>query len=237
MYMSYYHHQIGSMTHLPLLSVRSCNNGICYMSLYFLMGILIDIRRCLFLVNRGHVPSESELPLDNHSSGQHALPSWSWPIRPQRIGSSWAVSPASQHCEPIKAGRFTADLLFLVRAYTYDFNGRDMGTCPWALPVRKIAFMQRVVISDKINIDCWLPDADWLTMFLAQKWRHDRETTFIFLAFCEGIHWSPVDSPHKGPVVWNLKFYLLLSLTSCWTKNELLRYGTEYNNDKFFMWV
>ena len=34
---SYYHHQIGSMTHLPLFRVRSWNNGMCCMSFYILI--------------------------------------------------------------------------------------------------------------------------------------------------------------------------------------------------------
>ena len=33
----YYHHQIGSMTHLPLIRVRSWNNGMYCMSFYFLI--------------------------------------------------------------------------------------------------------------------------------------------------------------------------------------------------------
>ena len=35
--LSYYHHQIGSMTHLPLFRVRSRNNGICCMSFNILV--------------------------------------------------------------------------------------------------------------------------------------------------------------------------------------------------------
>ena len=37
-YMSYYHHQIGSMNYSPLFSVRSWNNGMCCMSLYILIN-------------------------------------------------------------------------------------------------------------------------------------------------------------------------------------------------------
>ena len=41
--LSYYHHQIGSMTHLPLLNVRSWNNGMLCMSFYILMATWILI--------------------------------------------------------------------------------------------------------------------------------------------------------------------------------------------------
>ena len=37
--LSYYHHQIASMNHYPLLRVRSRNNGIRCMSLYFYLTI------------------------------------------------------------------------------------------------------------------------------------------------------------------------------------------------------
>ena len=37
--LSYYHHQIGSITHLPLSMVRSWNNGVRCMTLYICMHI------------------------------------------------------------------------------------------------------------------------------------------------------------------------------------------------------
>ena len=39
---SYYHHQIGSMTHLPLFRIRSWNNVMRCMSFYILMSLLSD---------------------------------------------------------------------------------------------------------------------------------------------------------------------------------------------------
>ena len=33
--------------------------------------------------------------------------------------------------------------------------------------------------------------------------------------FVRGIHWSPVDSPHKGPVIWALIFSLVFSWLNC----------------------
>ena len=43
--------------------------------------------------------------------------------------------------------------------------------------------------------------------------------TFHILFFI--IHQSPVDSPHKWPVVHGLMFYLFLASTSCWTNNQV----------------
>ena len=44
-------------------------------------------------------------------------------------------------------------------------------------------------------------------------WHHVMETLSKLLALCEGIHQSLVDSPHKGPIIWSLKFSLLLAKT------------------------
>ena len=41
--LSYCHHQIGSMTHLPLLRVRSWNNGVCCMSFYILLAWISNL--------------------------------------------------------------------------------------------------------------------------------------------------------------------------------------------------
>ena len=40
--LSYYHHQIGSMTHLPLFRVRSWNNGMHCLSFYILIIFLLQ---------------------------------------------------------------------------------------------------------------------------------------------------------------------------------------------------
>ena len=44
--LSYYHHQIGSMNCYPLFRLRSCKNGMRYMSLYILIGadVLVTLR-------------------------------------------------------------------------------------------------------------------------------------------------------------------------------------------------
>ena len=41
-YLSYYHHQIGSMNYYPLIRVRSWNDGVRCMSLYILMNLWYD---------------------------------------------------------------------------------------------------------------------------------------------------------------------------------------------------
>ena len=33
------------------------------------------------------------------------------------------------------------------------------------------------------------------------RWRHDWVAISALLVLCEGIHWSPVGSPHRGPVM------------------------------------
>ena len=40
---SYYHHQIGSMAHLPLFRIRLWNNGMCCMSFYILLWVITTI--------------------------------------------------------------------------------------------------------------------------------------------------------------------------------------------------
>ena len=43
-------------------------------------------------------------------------------------------------------------------------------------------------------------------------WRHDIETLSPLLTLCEGMLRSPVDSPHKGPVVQSFGFFLVFIL-------------------------
>ena len=51
------------------------------------------------------------------------------------------------------------------------------------------------------------------------------------LAFVRGIHWWPVDSPHKGPVTWKMfpfddviMHYIVISKTSCAVKHIDMKY-------------
>ena len=41
------------------------------------------------------------------------------------------------------------------------------------------------------------------------------------LAFCAGIHWSPVNSPHKGQWCSTLMFSLMFSLICVWTNGRI----------------
>ena len=39
--------------------------------------------------------------------------------------------------------------------------------------------------------------------------------------FVKGIHWSPVDPPHNGPVTQSSMFSLMLPQTNCWTNSQV----------------
>ena len=58
------------------------------------------------------------------------------------------------------------------------------------------------------------------------------ETFSALLALCEGIHWSPVDSPHKGQWREALIFSLICAWTNVWANNgdagDLRRYRAHY---------
>ena len=49
-------------------------------------------------------------------------------------------------------------------------------------------------------------------------WRHQMETFPRYWPFVRGIHWSPVNSPHKGQWRRTLMFSLIYPWT-CWTNN------------------
>ena len=72
-----------------------------------------------------------------------------------------------------------------------------------------------------------LPTVIWKTW-----WRHDMETmsTSCDWPFVRGIHWSLVDSPHKGPVMRS--FDLMSASTSYWTYSrnagDLRRHDAHY---------
>ena len=64
-------------------------------------------------------------------------------------------------------------------------------------------------------------------------WRHQMETFSAFLVLCEGIHRSPVDSPHKGWRRGALMFSLICAWTNGWASNrdagDLWRYRPHYD--------
>ena len=48
--------------------------------------------------------------------------------------------------------------------------------------------------------------------------------------FVRGIHWSPVDSPHKGPVMYSFGVYFVVTQTSSWTKSQVAGHLRCLNN-------
>ena len=51
-------------------------------------------------------------------------------------------------------------------------------------------------------------------------WRHQMEIFSALLCLCEGIHWSPVDFPHKGQWYGALMFSLICAWTNNWANNR-----------------
>ena len=66
-----------------------------------------------------------------------------------------------------------------------------------------------LVLKDRGNIDRYLTT----TYKTFRWWRHEMETLDTFV---RGIHRSPVDSLHNGPVIQALDISLMLSRTNCW---------------------
>ena len=64
-------------------------------------------------------------------------------------------------------------------------------------------------------------------------WRHQMETFSALLATLQGIHGSPVNSPHKRPVTWSLMFSLICAWINDWVNNreagDLRRYHAHYD--------
>ena len=55
-------------------------------------------------------------------------------------------------------------------------------------------------------------------------WRHQIETFSALLAFCGGIHWSPVNSPHEGQWRGALMFSLISTLDKRLRKSSRRRW-------------
>ena len=49
-------------------------------------------------------------------------------------------------------------------------------------------------------------------------WKH----FLYYRSFMIGIHRSPADSPHKGPVIQSFGYFFADSLTSCWTTSRVV---------------
>ena len=59
-----------------------------------------------------------------------------------------------------------------------------------------------------------LPHWHWYDDIIKWKWFP------LYWPFVRGIHWSPVDSPHRGPVIWPLMFSLIWAWTNGWANNR-----------------
>ena len=55
---------------------------------------------------------------------------------------------------------------------------------------------------------------------LGHFFHHRMETFSVLLGFVQGIHWSPVNSPHKGQWCWTLKFSFICTWTNSWINNR-----------------
>ena len=51
-------------------------------------------------------------------------------------------------------------------------------------------------------------------------WRHQMKTFSALLVICAGIHWSPVNSPHKGQWHGALMFTLICARINGWVNNR-----------------
>ena len=75
-----------------------------------------------------------------------------------------------------------------------------------------IQFPLTVVLMDLLhNMTAYIPEP-W--------WRHQMETISALLVLCAGDHRSPVNSPHKGPVMRILMFSLVCTWTNGWVNNR-----------------
>ena len=78
----------------------------------------------------------------------------------------------------------------------------------------------------KISIPCWT----WTDSVDHLIWMHDDVMTWkpilLYWPFVRGIHWLPVDSPHKGPVILTLDDFLVVSFNTLCDKQTCcdLRY-------------
>ena len=75
-------------------------------------------------------------------------------------------------------------------------------------------------------------------MILCAWWRHQMETFPCYWPLVRGIHWSPVNSPHKGQWHGDLMFSLIGAWINAWVNNreaaDFRRHRT--HNDVIVMW-
>ena len=70
-------------------------------------------------------------------------------------------------------------------------------------------------------------------------WRHQMEAFPRYWPFVRGIHWLPVNSPHKGQWRWALMFTLICSWINGWVNNheagDLRRHHAHYDIIAMFL--
>ena len=90
--------------------------------------------------------------------------------------------------------------------------------CHWGTGEKGIlVFIMALCVND-IGRQKWLLAVmrTWRrTVWLIKRWRYNMEMLYTLLTICEGNHWSPVDSPHKGPVM------LKWSWSICWINHGI----------------
>ena len=59
----------------------------------------------------------------------------------------------------------------------------------------------------------------------AIKWKH----FLCYCSFVRGIHWPPVDSPHKGTIMRTLDVSLLFDWTNCWANAQMTGNSTHHD--------
>ena len=70
-------------------------------------------------------------------------------------------------------------------------------------------------------IDLWCEshqNSHW--SFIITKWGHDIQQLPALMVLCEGIHWSPGDSPHKWPLSGSFDVFFVISLSQLLNKQQ-----------------
>ena len=103
-------------------------------------------------------------------------------------------------------------LYHIFSTLVYPFNHSISNSLGASFVSWKTPYMWSAV---KINISVvadWKPWRAW--------WRHQMEIFSVLLALCQGIHWSPVNSPHKGQWRGALMFSLICTWINGWVNNH-----------------
>ena len=127
-----------------------------------------------------------------------------------------------------------------------------MGLCVFSLPISPV-MIESIHILRHITIIKWevwtITHWLWLgleTMVCGAWWCHQMEHFLCYWPFLQGIHRSPVNSPHKGQWRGALMFSLICVWINCWVNNreagDLRRYCAHYDVSvmvclSMFLWL